>query len=721
MTKHVHTLEGCAPTPLAHYLKGLALLRLVAEQKDGGARGFWKDDVFLLATSLDRDALLRFFMEEYAPTPMVAPWNGGSGFYPKDKKSGIEPLSRVGAPRFAAYQSAIEVSRELVGDRDERPADEDKVAMIQRARSVWTGPLLDWLSAALVLTDGKRSIQYPALLGTGGNDGRLDFTNNQMQRLVELFDIDSGAPRAGCREMLENSLFAVPVHGLSGISVGQFYPGAAGGANASNGFAGGSRVNPWDFVLMLEGAVTLEVAAVRHLDAFGLAQAAAPFAVQPQAEGYSSAAPSDESARGEQWMPLWNQPATLAEVRALFGEGRMQTGRQRARRALDAARAVSLLGVARGVTAFERFAYAERNGQANLAVPLGRWPVIERPRVRLLDEIDRWVAALRRGAAGNGSPASLGRAVRRIENGMFEICREARPARWAQLVEELGAAEDLLVTRPRSTVELRLQPLPRLSPQWLEAAADGSAEFRLAVAVAAQVAPGDRGRSEEQRLGPIRANCLPLESAHFRRFNANAHGLVHDPAVVWRGRDAVIDLAAVVLRRITDAARKGHEGFPFRGLVPARLDDVDAFLGGRVDTRRLGRLARGLMAIDWQDRTAVDSATSWAWASTALSATAPLYALFRTLYVEARRDRVIRPDPTPLRLLVGGRLDEAGQSALTRLSALGYRAKLHHVVGAPGLAHRLAAALAFPISDQDRTRLLDAITKPTTSDGAPAH
>ena len=648
MSVQIHLLEGCAPAPLAHYLKGLAVLRLVAEQKDAAARGFWKADRFHLATVLDQNGLERFFLEEYVPTPLLAPWNGGSGFYPKDNKSGFEPMSHAAAPRFAPYRQAIALAEELVGDRDERPAGDDKVAMIRRARSSWRGALLDWLGAALVLTDGKRQVQYPALLGTGGNDGRLDFTNNQMQRLVELFDVDSGAPRSGCSEMLRGALFGQATHGLGSFSVGQFYPGAAGGANASSGFGGGSLVNPWDFVLMLEGAMLLEVAAVRRLDAQGLAQAAAPFAVQSQAEGYASAAPSDESARGEQWMPLWERAATVQDVRALFAEGRMQTGRHRARRALDAARAVSLLGVSRGISAFERFAFAERNGQANLAVPVGRWPVVAQPRVRLLEEIDQWVGALRSRANGPGAPAALQRAVHRMAGAMFSVCRENRPARWGELLEELGAAEDLLVARPKSAVELRLQPLPRLSPDWILAAFDDTPEFRLAVAVASQSAPSDRKRPVEQRLGPIRANCVPLDPTHFARFNATAHGLVQDPSVVWQSRDAVSDLAAVVLRRITDAARKGHEGFPLSGLVPVRLDDVDAFLVGQLDLRRFGRLARGLMALDWRKREEIRGATSWATQRVPLASSAPLYALFRLLYAAPSRDGVLRPDPAPV-------------------------------------------------------------------------
>ena len=72
MTIHIHKLEGCAPTPLAHYLKALAILRLVSAQADADTRGWWKDEAFWLSTKLSREDLLRFFLEDYRPTPMLS-------------------------------------------------------------------------------------------------------------------------------------------------------------------------------------------------------------------------------------------------------------------------------------------------------------------------------------------------------------------------------------------------------------------------------------------------------------------------------------------------------------------------------------------------------------------------------------------------------------------------------------------------------------------------
>jgi len=706
VTLHVHALAGCAPEPLSHYLKALGVLRLVGEQADPAARARWSDDAFALVTSLDARELLRFFLDAYAPTPLLAPWNGGSGFYPNDTKDGIDALAASTAARFGDYREAIARARAIVGDRRESPKKEEKLALLQACRRAWEGRNLEWLDAAVVLT-GEDTAQYPALLGTGGNDGRLDFTNNQMQRIVELFDAQTGAPQAGTAELLAAALFGGPVPGLKKRAIGQFLPGGAGGVNQAAGFLGDSLVNPWDFVLMLEGAILLQVAAVRRLDGGGLPQAAAPFSVRAQAGGYASATAADESARGEQWMPLWRGPASLREVRALFAEGRLQIGAARAHKALDAARAVARLGAARGVSAFVRFGYVERNGQANLAVPLGRWPVRERPELHLLDEIDPWVDRLRRASRGSAAPAAFGRALRRIEGAMLAVCRSASSERWQAVLIALGEAEDLLVARPKATKEAGQQPLPALSYGWFEAANDRSAEVRLALAIASQIGPAT--------LGSIRAHCLPLDpKARAPRFATGADGLLRDPRVVWSGVDLTSDLCRVAVRRIVEAEQRGEHAFPLRGRAFAAASDIAAFLAARVDEARIARLARAFMAIgEWPEPREEPPPRDDLDAPDVPSA---LHAVFRLAYApEPVGELIPRCDPAPIRLLSSGRLDEAARAAIRRLSASGVRPKVRHLAGSPDLARRLAAAIAIPVSRADLARLLRLVCKPSAA------
>ena len=61
MTIYEQVLDGCSPVPLASYLKALGVFRLVAEQADPQARGFWRDERFVLRTFLAQDELVRFF------------------------------------------------------------------------------------------------------------------------------------------------------------------------------------------------------------------------------------------------------------------------------------------------------------------------------------------------------------------------------------------------------------------------------------------------------------------------------------------------------------------------------------------------------------------------------------------------------------------------------------------------------------------------------------
>lgn len=698
MTLHVNALHGCAPTPLAHYLKALGVLRLVGTQVDESARGFWKDGVFFLCTTLDEDDLVRFFLERYEPTPMLSPWNGGSGFYPGDNKDGFNVLRMAEARRFAPIRAAIRHAESLVADQPVRPAADEKQRLLRRCVSTWGATSHAWLRAAFSL-DGSGEASYPALLGTGGNDGRLDFTNNYMQRIAQLFDANTGLASEGAEPLLRLSLLRTVAPLLENGVIGQFFPGAAGGANATSGFDGSGLVNGWDFILMLEGALVLRVASLRRLDSDELVQAAAPFALRSQGAGYASASPEDASARGEQWAPLWSGPSTLAEVNALFDEGRLHGGHRAARGTLDATRAIANLGVARGVESFARFGYFERNGQSNLAVPLGLLHVKHRPEVRVLDELDKFVRGLSFAADKKGAPLSLPRAARALERAMLAASfPTATRETWAELVCVLGEVEQDFLAHGKSTKEANLRPLPRLSTRWLDLIDDDTPEVRLAMAIASQ---------EDSVLGPLRVNAIPLERPFHSGFRTTADSLAKDPSVVWEGHSLVADLSAVALRRVIDATDEGTGAFPLLGRRSASLEDVQLFLEGRVDDVRIGRLVRGLLSLDWGR--VQDSPRSPA------GDAMPIHALVRIGYlphvVPPLRPRL---DATPLRLLAAGRLAEATKLLVQRLAAGGLRAKLRVVAGDATLARRLAASVAIPISKRDYARLLARLSKPFT-------
>ncbi len=154
---HIHALDGCAPAPLAHYLKALGVLRLVAEQADPGARGWWDGERFRLATSLDEASLITFFVETSSPLPVFNPWGGRSGFYAggseKSARQALEAIEASTQPRLAEYRTAISVTRKVLEEsfHGQKPEDDEKARLVSELRNKARGPASSWLEAVAAL------------------------------------------------------------------------------------------------------------------------------------------------------------------------------------------------------------------------------------------------------------------------------------------------------------------------------------------------------------------------------------------------------------------------------------------------------------------------------------------------------------------------------------------------------------------------------------------
>ncbi len=726
MPEGVHDIElpGCTLEPLMAYLKALGVLRLVGEQKEPAARGWWRHDVFWLRSVLDREALMSFLLDEYQPTPIVAPWAGGSGFFRKDNKEAVDALSGGGSPRVGAYANTIRLVRDLI--KQERvggkPKDEEKRRLIRRYRSSLPDNVIAWMDAAMVLQQEGQS--FAPLLGTGGNDGRLDFTQNFMQRVVML-GLHTGAPVGDeSRHWLANALYAEP-SGLASASVGQFAPGRAGGPNATQGMEGDSTDNPWDFVLMLEGAMMLAGTAVRRLGVGGSAHASFPFTVRAVAAGFDSPASKDEAgSRGELWLPTWDRPATVAELGSLFGEGRADVSGRPARDGTDFARAVAGLGVDRGITGFTRLAFLKRSGKAFLAASLGRFAVAERREVDLLLQIDGWLRRFRRACNAKDAPARFVRASYRIDSTVFDFCRYGGSSFFQRILVALGRAERDVATAERFRNKQKIQPLGGLSPEWRKAASDGSPEFPVALALASINDP-------EAKIGPIRANLEAVDSK--KRYPAWAD---EERSVVWNAMDLPTNLASILQRRMMDGERAGCERLPLASRFGTPLDTVAAFIEGDLDDGRIEDLLWGLMLVDQRQRSSEGRIEPAAFADP--PGLPRDYALLKLLFLprpltaEWHGDEVrwryarsvepaitIFPEPRILPLLRAGRVGEACRIAAGRLRVSGLSpmpgplltgvmrdSDWSERTADHRRAQRLAAALLIPIQPSSVNRLV---------------
>lgn len=669
---NVLDLAGCAPTPLAHYLKALGILRLVAEQVDPQARGWWEGERFRLATVLSRKDLEEFFLHRYEPTPMFNPWGARSGFFPGNSESSaravLSAIENSPDARFSPYRSVIQSVRAVLSSTTggKKPSDNDKAGkmkLILALRNNIRGKSTLWMNTVVSVVDsGIKGIEFPALFGTGGSEGSGSYTSAFMSAIEQSLLLHAWD------HALETAVFGVNrVPNCDwNQSMGQYIP--AGSAT------------PWDLLLAFEGACVVRSAVSTRSATEGTRWLASPYFVAPASYGYASGGRLDEYAlnkgkelpgRGEQWFPLWKQPMVFSELMQMYAEGRAATKKNRVSDGWSMVRAVSSLGVRQGISEFVRFGYLQRNNLAtHFAVPLGRFRVPERiaPRLSCLDDLDGWLPRLHRDARNKHSPARLRLVERRLSEALFAVAQHAEePNRWQSVLLTLADVERVHVTNSG----LRSGPIPKLRPDWVPAADDGSPEFRLAVTCALQNA--------------IRRHWIPRKN--------------DETAAVLNGRNGQDDAIALVERRLIEAGQRGERRLPLLAAYRASAAPADlaALVAGQVDLDRTMALARALMAIDGRAWAEKPSPAQIAPAGD-LPDDAWLAIRLAMLPWALPNGKKIGADPAIFRRLASGDGQTAVELALRRLSSAGICPSVRVAAVTPETSRLWAAALAFPIT-----------------------
>lgn len=772
-------LHGCTPEPLMGYLKALGILRIVTE-RDKDARGYWQDGIFVLKLSLSIETLIQFLGEEYEPTPIVAPWNAGSGFYLKWDDKGkrfkkreavfaLEQILQSSNKRLTKYRntlqeiksslsllgSHVDIAHELKGKSKEQKkeyldsvlvfeldgdsfciqkTDKDEFLALLRS-SILVDESLLWIDAALALTINKKKNRHEApILGSGGNIGNSDFSAMFAQMILKIIPTDISEIDSTDNvtiDLIKGSLLGEPVSSLSEFPIGQFNPGGAGSANQTQGFVAEPYANPWDYVLMCEGSLVLSGAISRRTEP-GTVGASFPFTVRNSNVGYGSA--GEERSRGETWLPLWSKPCSISELRIMFSEGRanitpsncqINIKSRSARNGVEFARAVSMLGIDRGISEFVRYGYQERLGQSYLAIPLGRFEVKSRENIDLICEIDEWLNGLQRNIADKSIPLRIKSALHDIETSVYNFCKYGKVYRFADVLCELGKIEkQLAITKGKIGQHKNIiSPLAGLSSKWLEAADDGSVEFEIALALAS-IYDG------AYEVGPLRANLEPVTLGFNNQGQLDANWVKGGLEVVWNSAELSRNMTAVLERRIMDGERKGCDALPLAYRHTASLEAISQFIAGETDDERIEELLWGLQLIDprqvyqKQKKDIVDAP--------------PLpraYALLKLLFLPrplntAGGEITIRPEPAILPLVRAHRVDDASAIAMRRLRASGLP-PIPHRSGNQGSRDRewyasginpmrLAAALLIPVSRFSEDVLTSMVIRPQTNTDAVA-
>lgn len=746
-------LDGCTPEPLMNYLKALGVLRLVAEQKDPNARGAWINDVFVLRSSLDRERLLNFFMEEYEPTPIVVPWSGGD-FFGVDRAGNIGPYKKTptstkvieafiacASDRLSSYRRTILTALDTLEacSIDSKKAIEGnstknralKAKYVACLRDTVDDSVVDWIDAAAILTTEKAL--FSAILGSGGgSDGNTHFSDNFMQNLWDVlpdFEAQRGHTKVPWRHIsqaqLAQAVFRTASASLVNKRTSSLYDsGAVGGPNATQGIERDSLGNPWAFILCLEGAISLAGAITRRNQT---ASASFPFQVRLTTAGSESLA-SNETAGFETWLPLYSSWVSFPELRALLAEGRASLAAKSLRSGVDVAKAAAGLAVDRGIGTLQRFGIVKgRLGDTNTAAFLGQLKVRFQRNVDLLADVDQWLDGFRHAATKEKAPARFSKVIRDIDQSIFQFCQFGGTARFQEILRALGRAERELANGPRFREKNYLQPIGNLSTQWIAAADDGSVEFELALSLASIF-------DTEGKVGDLRINLEPVAWQKFRWRWADNGG-----SVVWNRAELSANLASVLGRRFMDARRQGCTHLPLMSRRRASIESISAFIHGHVDDGRLEELLWGLMLVEHTQKDYPQIAHS-------VPRTTPLpraYALLKLLFLPGAlavdskgngRQKIrlarategaiqIKPEARVLSLLRSGRLDESTNLAVRRLHASGLRPMIGSdrrsrrieagLIDPFGIStQRLAAALLFPVSSSSIERLFNLVISP---------
>ena len=733
-------LDGCRATPLAGYLAALGVLRTVTRLADPDATGHWRHQRFVLSSGRFTTVaeLATALHDRFEPAAVVSPWNAGSGFAGNGKNSTAEAaLQRIRTatdPRLRELRAAALAGDAVVaegrrrgwgGKGDELWDKARKKDVLALCRREFPDAALPWLDAVAALgQDGDPA--FSRLLGTGGNFGRQDLSATYLARVAQVFD-DRRSPRWLLAALTGDE--SVP---YLRDAVGQFDPGRAGGIQSSplekaddKGF-----VNPWAFLLTVEGALLFAAAVVcRHGTENSRAEnsrAALPFQVRGSTSGHGSAA-ADEVPLGELWAPEWTAPAGLADVAHLLAEGRAQWRGRPARSGLDFVRAVATLGVDRGITAFERHVFVDRLGQNPLAVPAGRVTVARRGGVEPLAGLDHWLDAVRRSTP----PASVAARLRAVEQALFEHARTGLARELAAVFAAVGRCHEA-VSRSgavrRWAAPLVLGNGAELLALLAGAAAD-DAELRLALALAT-------ARDEHPAGGPAPAKlatpATPATLDGLRPLLSPVAGVPGARWPSWLDAPAPNSLAAGLAVALAGAARRRAQPTAVAvaetepGIEPAvrgvriafgrgcRLPftDVQHFVAGSMaDGERMADLLAGLLAVDW--RGCPDRGLGGEHARAPLgpavdlllpfTGTTPIHLVTQD---GGQRLALLRPGRDWPLLLAAGRVQEVVDDAAFRLRLAGIRHVVRARHGDGGPAPRLAALLLLRVFDGQRLAAL---------------
>lgn len=703
-----HEVRAIRRGPLSNQLAGLGLIRVLAEQADPRLRCWFAGSSLLVDTAVDD--LATWLVDSYVPMPVLDPWNDGSGYGPKDKapKAALDRLLSIDSDRLDPLRRAHEAIAPLAANwREHKGRKEDFVAAI---RSRCPDEMLPWIDAAVVALDRDR-VAYPPLLGSGGNDGRLEFSTNFHQRLLDVLPTDSRL-RAASLACARDWLNQTSLHPAARAAVGQFDPGSAGTPNSSPFGAAESLVNPWLYVLMIEGVPLFASAPARRLNpqtaATTSTRAAMTFMTEGSEAGSSSGSAVEES-RGEVWVPRWDRPLSYASVQQIFTEGRAVWQGRTVTRSSHMYLAAASQGVSPGVSAFERYTIVKRNGLAFSAVRADEVRTRSDDAMLVVGDVEGWPDAVRR----KSLPGGIEHLLRMFDAARVDVARKpSGPGQIHAIRDMLAAVTSLEVAVGRST-RMRDDTRPRTpasarnlldlfaTPAW--SATVAAPEFTIALGLASVVSQPlsalPRGRTLRDLVLPINPPVRTGESPGWRAV----------AVVPGFGVAPVADILAEATRWLITTARyeiaPGRaNAIPITGVAAPRRgiavpwEHLHRWVRGGLDERKLSSWLHALIALDWRRDL---NFTPPQPAPTTIDPALAVIGQFRSGVPSERDDTGTRYALTSewIARLLAGRVHQVHKAARARLRQVGINTVTAGSADTDRVHGRRIAAALLPASD----------------------
>jgi CRISPR-associated protein Csx17 len=642
------SFAGIRPDSLGNYLVGLGLLSVLARHWPS-IRGSWHNGCFAIMENAVEQSQIEECLLCWTPDPYEHWWT--------------------------PHQKADAKAK----------SDQN----IWRARSLETIAKVRLLDSHIV---GVERNQFNRVLGRGGNIGRRNLAKafTDAKALVSKSD---KTKTTGWLHATLYSEFDCPLPELN--SAGTWFVYANKTFNSGQSWYREGQISPWSFLLALEGALLLVGGVARRLSANARRYAVFPFI----SDGASPISESEVGlAKAEFWAPLWQHPATLAEVRTLLERGLARVGQRAAKVPHEFAIAARAAGVDAGVSDFVRFILRQTtSSRVYEAIPGERIKVSSSHSIeaQLIEPLMHgWLDRLPFEPRDSKQKGQFKGLRGPAEDAIIRIAERPNDAeRWQRLLLVLADVQERI--DHNKELRKRCRALPWLDPAWFRKAwPASSSEIQVACAIASIGAGTDV---------PILCNIYGVE---LNKGTPTFLGEQRPQRVVWHNGDVVRLLVDILERRLVDT--DATAALPLTAHSFCRSDQVSAFLDGALDVDEIKRWIPPLALIDW---------SKWQPSLHPVQQSEPyarydgsylLHALFRPLFypdmLQIDGNELfpahLRPRPVIVRRLLNlirqGEGEEAIQLARSRYLAAGY-ATVFPPCHLRADYERLAASLLIPM------------------------